>query len=209
VARARSFRELRVYRESFRLAMEIFRRSRGFPDQERYGLTSQARRSSRSVCANLAEAWRRRRYPAAFVAKLIDAEAEATETRVHLEFACACGYLSVDSGRRLDRRYDRLLRQLARMRSRPERWLPRGRRPTAPRSPGRPTRDLRVPSDPPPSRSREETCGRDEGSRASDPRSRAREEVGPARATGARRRFPSSEIPAEEMAADASGGFTR
>lgn len=81
MARVRWFRDLRVYRAAYEAAMAVFRVSLGFPDDERYGLTSQIRRSSRSVAANIAEAWRKRRYPAAFIAKLNDAEAEAAETR--------------------------------------------------------------------------------------------------------------------------------
>src|SRR5688572_32024623 len=86
--------------------MEIFAVSQAFPRHEVYALTDQVRRSSRSVCANLAEAWRKRRYEAAFISKLSDAEAEAAETQVWIEFAVECGYLSRDRARILYARYD-------------------------------------------------------------------------------------------------------
>lgn len=120
--RVTSFRELEVYREGFGLAMEIYRLSRSFPADERFGLTSQTLRSSRSTCANIGEAWRRRRYPAAFVAKLTDAEAEATETRIHLDFALACGHLDARTHADLDRRYDALVGSLVRMIATADAW---------------------------------------------------------------------------------------
>ncbi len=83
----RNHTELEVYQMSFALAMQIFEESKRFPMEERYSLTDQIRRSSRSVCANLAEAWRKRRYENAFIAKLSDSEAEAAETQVWLAFA--------------------------------------------------------------------------------------------------------------------------
>ena len=96
-----SHRDLEVYRKGFDAAMEIFEFSKKFPKEETYSLTDQVRRASRSVCANLAEAWRKRRYQAAFVSKLSDSETEAAETQVWLEFAVKCGYLPRDDGRRL------------------------------------------------------------------------------------------------------------
>jgi four helix bundle protein len=84
------------------LAMEIFEVTKGFPVEERYSLTDQIRRSSRSVPANIAEAWRKRRYPAAFVSKLNDAEGESAETQTHLEIAKRCGYIDSASTSRLD-----------------------------------------------------------------------------------------------------------
>ncbi len=81
----RHFRELDVYKLAMEAAMEIFELTKVFPAEERYSLTDQVRRSSRSVCANIAEAWRKRRYPAAFAARLSDAEAEAAESEVWLE----------------------------------------------------------------------------------------------------------------------------
>ena len=85
---------LDVYKRSFQAAMQIFEVSKQFPKEETYSLTDQIRRSSRSVCANLAEAWRKRRYEAAFVNKLNDSEGESAETQTWLEFAVKCGYLN-------------------------------------------------------------------------------------------------------------------
>ena len=85
--------ELEVYKKAFAVAMEIFEVSKAFPKEETYSLTDQVRRSSRSVCANLAEAWRKRRYEAAFISKLSDCESEAAETQVWLQFAVECGYV--------------------------------------------------------------------------------------------------------------------
>jgi len=78
----RSYKELRVYQNAMDVAMRIFELTKAFPTEEKYSMVDQMRRSSRSVCANLAEAWRKRRYKAAFVAKLSDAESEACETQV-------------------------------------------------------------------------------------------------------------------------------
>src|SRR5689334_11080052 len=86
-------RDLEVYRKAFAASMDIFQCSKKFPKEETYSLTDQFRRSSRSVNANLAEAWRKRRYQAAFISKLSDAEAEAAETQTWIEFAVACEYL--------------------------------------------------------------------------------------------------------------------
>ena len=88
--------DLEVYEKGFDAAMLIFWTSKNFPKEETYSLTDQIRRSSRSVCANLAEAWRKRRYKAAFISKLSDAESEAAETQVWIEFAMKCGYLERD-----------------------------------------------------------------------------------------------------------------
>ena len=93
MALARNFKELRVYSLAFEAAMQLFGSSHGWPKDERYSLTDQVRRSSRAVCANTAEAWRKRLYVANFVSKLSDANAEAGETQVWLDFAMACGYL--------------------------------------------------------------------------------------------------------------------
>ncbi|WP_139295237.1 four helix bundle protein, partial [Planktothrix tepida] len=94
----RTHEDLEVYQLSFQGAMQIFKVSQRFPIEERYSLTDQIRRSSRSVCANLAEAWRKRRYEAAFIAKLNDSEAEASETQVWIKFAVQCGYLNTQTG---------------------------------------------------------------------------------------------------------------
>ena len=93
----RSAKELAVYRKAYELAMLIFRASQRFPAEERYALTSQIRRSSRSVCMNLREAWAKRRYEAHFVSKLTDCDGENSETDTSLDFAKDCGYLSADA----------------------------------------------------------------------------------------------------------------
>ena len=89
-----SAKDLRVYQKAYVLAMKIFRLSRDWPPKEKYSLTDQIRRSSRSVCANLREAWAKRRYEAHFISKLTDADGENSETDTWLDFAKDCGYLS-------------------------------------------------------------------------------------------------------------------
>jgi len=93
--RINSVRDLEVYKLAFESAMEIFEISKSFPKEEIYSLTDQIRRSSRSVCVNLAEGWRKRRYKAVFVNKLTDAEQEAAETQTWLEFALKCKYMTL------------------------------------------------------------------------------------------------------------------
>src|SRR5215470_13283737 len=105
-----SHQDLEVYRRAFDTAMQIFEVSKKFPKEETYSLTDQIRRASRSVCANLAEAWRKRRYEAAFVAKLSDSESEAAETQVWLQFAVECGYLDRDHAATLYGTYDEVIR---------------------------------------------------------------------------------------------------
>lgn len=119
----RSHRDLDVYQRAFDTAMRVFEVSKKFPKEETYSLTDQIRRSSRSVCANLTEAWRKRRYEAAFISKLSDAETEAAETQVWLEFAVKCGYLPVESTRQLYREYDSVLRTIVGMINHPETWV--------------------------------------------------------------------------------------
>jgi four helix bundle protein len=115
--------DLDVYKRAFDAAMHLFEVSKGFPKEERYSLTDQVRRSSRSVCANLAEAWRKRRYEAAFVAKLGDSEAEAAETQVWLQFAVKCEYLPREVGEQLYREYDAILGMLVAMITNSEQWV--------------------------------------------------------------------------------------
>jgi len=116
------FRELDVYKNALNAAMEIFEISKRFPNEERFSLTDQIRRSSRSVCTNLSEAWRKRRYAAAFVSKLNDAEGEAAETQVHLEFALRCNYVDAASFNRLDDVCDKIIGQLVNMAEHPDKW---------------------------------------------------------------------------------------
>lgn len=118
----RKHTDLEVYREAFRAATDVFEFARRFPIEERYSLTDQIRRSSRSVCANLAEAWKKRRYSAAFVSKLGDSEAEAAETQVWIQFAVKCGYLERSEARQLYVDYDRILAMLVAMIRKPEKW---------------------------------------------------------------------------------------
>ena len=118
----RSYKELRVYQAAMDAAMRIFDLTKGFPPEEKYSMVDQMRRSSRSVCANIAETWRKRRYPKSFVSKLNDAEGEAEETRVWLEFARRCRYMTEAEVAELDDEYDKILGQLVRMISEPEKW---------------------------------------------------------------------------------------
>lgn len=108
---------------AFEVTMRIFELTKSFPAEERYSLTDQIRRSSRSVCANLTEAWCKRRYEGAFLIKLNDAEAEAAETQTWLEFAVKCGYLSPENGRELYQIYDQILGKLVNMINHPTSWL--------------------------------------------------------------------------------------
>src|SRR6267143_3613842 len=110
--RVADYKDLRVYRLAFASAMEIFELSKKFPAEEKFSLTDQIRRSSRSVCTNIAEAWRKRRYEAAFVSKLSDSDTEATETEVHLDFALRCAYMEAQTHARLRDHYDHICRQL-------------------------------------------------------------------------------------------------
>lgn len=110
--RINSVRDLDVYRLAFDTAMVIFEISKSFPPEEKFSLTDQIRRSSRSVCTNLAEGWRKRRYKAVFVNKLTDAEQEAAETQTWLEFALACKYITQEVFTNLDEKYEHIFAQL-------------------------------------------------------------------------------------------------
>ncbi|HBE16665.1 MAG TPA: four helix bundle protein [Cyanobacteria bacterium UBA11149] len=115
--------DLAIFKLAFANAMEIFEISKKFPVEERYSLTDQIRRSSRSVCANLAEAWRKRRYKAAFIAKLNDCEAEASETQVWIKFAVKCSYMKIEQGRQLYGSYNQILSGLVKMINNPNQWI--------------------------------------------------------------------------------------
>ena len=126
----KSHEDLAVYQMAFEAAMKIFEASKKFPVEEKYSLTDQIRRSSRSVCANLAEAWSKRRYQAAFVAKLNDCVpeggrslAEAAETQTWLKFAVKCQYLDVEQGKELYRIYNQVLSGLVNMINNPHCWI--------------------------------------------------------------------------------------
>jgi len=118
----RSFRDLHVYENSLDAAMNIYEISKSFPIEERYSLTDQIRRSSRSVCANIGEAWRKRRYRAAFVSKLNDSEGEAAETQVWLDISLRIDLITEDQWRELNEQYEIILGQLVKMISEPEKW---------------------------------------------------------------------------------------
>ena len=118
----RTYKELRVYKSAMDAAMRIYELSKRFPFDERYSLTDQIRRASRSVCANIGEGWRKRRYPLHFVSKLSDSETEAEETRVWLEFSWKCGYISREQADELDRQYDHIIAQLVLMTQRSDQW---------------------------------------------------------------------------------------
>jgi len=117
-----SHRDLDVYKKAFDAAMRIFELSKSFPKEETYSLTDQIRRSSGSICANLAEAWRKRRYENAFISKLSDAEAEAAETQVWLEFAVKCQYAAREIPAALYATYDEILGTIVGMVNHPETW---------------------------------------------------------------------------------------
>src|SRR5690606_26422378 len=102
---------------------KIFEHSKGFPKEERYSLTDQIRRASRSVCANLAEAWRKRRYEAAFISKLTDAEGEAGESQTWIAFAVRCQYLARPDGVELHRAFESILKMIVAIKKKPEPWI--------------------------------------------------------------------------------------
>ena len=110
-----------VHKQAFEAGMGFFELSKGFPKEERYSLTDQGRRSSRSVCANLAEAWRKRRYEAAFISKLT--EAEAAETQSWIAFAVRCQYMERPRGVELHKAYEGILRMIVAIKRKPEKWV--------------------------------------------------------------------------------------
>ena len=117
-----NYKDLKVFQNAMDLCMEIFWLTKSFPSEERYSLSDQVRRSSRSVCANIGEAWRKRRYKAAFVSKLSDAEAEACETEVWIEIAFRCKYLERNVSIDLQDKCDHITAQLVLMMEHPEQW---------------------------------------------------------------------------------------
>jgi four helix bundle protein len=119
----RSYTDLRVYKAAFETAVQVFELTRSFPPEEKFSMTDQMRRASRSVCTNMAEAWRKRRYEASFVSKLSDAETEAEEMRVWFQFAQRFGYTTEAKTQEFDDTYDKILGQLVKMISEPEKWI--------------------------------------------------------------------------------------
>jgi four helix bundle protein len=106
------FRDLEVYQLAFQAAMKIFEITKDFPTDEKYSLTDQIRRSSRSVCSNLAEGWRKRKYKAVFINKLTDSMQEASETQTWLEFSKACLYIDNNLFDELDSEYEKIIKML-------------------------------------------------------------------------------------------------
>jgi len=118
----RTHKELEVYQLAFNAAMKIFEMSKSFPKEETYSLTDQIRRSSRSVCGNIAEAFRKRRYPKAFVSKISDSEGESAETQVWLEFGYNCKYIAEKEFSKLNETYENIIGKLVNMSLHPENW---------------------------------------------------------------------------------------
>lgn len=114
--------ELKVYQKSFEVAMEIYKISFQFPSEEKYSLTDQIRRSSRSVSANISEAWGKRRYPKSFVSKLTDAEGEARETQTWLEFSFQCNYIEEEKFKNFNEKYNEIIALLIYMINNVEKW---------------------------------------------------------------------------------------
>ena len=121
-----TFKDLIVYKIAFKLAMEIFNISKSFPAEEKFGLTSRIRRSSRSVCSNIAEGYRKRKYEAHFMSKLSDADMENTETKVWLDFALECRYLDDNNHLRLYKQSEEIGKLLSYMIKNPKKftWTP-------------------------------------------------------------------------------------
>jgi four helix bundle protein len=116
------YRDLKIYQSAYKLAMEIFKESKSFPREERYSLTDQIRRSSRSVATNIAEGFRKRQYPNMFISKMADADSETAETQVWLDFACDCGYLSKVRREELMNGYESVGRMLGSVIRSPEKF---------------------------------------------------------------------------------------
>jgi four helix bundle protein len=119
------FTSLKVFKDAYAVAMEIYELSKSFPNHELYSLTDQIRRSSRSVCANIAEAYRKRRYPAAFTNKITDADGECSETLVWLKFSFDCRYLDQASFEGLYQKAEEIGKTLGFMADHPEKFLPK------------------------------------------------------------------------------------
>jgi four helix bundle protein len=121
--RIQNYKELRIYQNAVDSAMFIFKITKTFPSEEKFSMVDQIRRSSRSVCANLAEAWRKRRYKAAFIAKLSDVESEACETQVWIDLAQRCGYVDQSLSEKVDKSYNQIIGQAVKMIDEADKWL--------------------------------------------------------------------------------------
>ncbi len=124
---SQGFRDLKVYKLAFTLAMEIYRVSKNFPKEETYSLTDQIRRASRGVCTNIGEGYRKKRYPKLFISKMSDADGEATESQVWIDFAEAFGYIPRELQQKWRAGYEEIGRMLGGMIAHPERFWPTGR----------------------------------------------------------------------------------
>lgn len=122
MALVNTHKDLKVYQISFKISMELFELSKLFPSNEQYSLTDQIRRSSRSVNSNIAEAFRKRKYPKSFASKLTDSEAEAAETQNWLDYALKCKYLKENEYRYFYQNYDKIIGMLVNMRLSADRW---------------------------------------------------------------------------------------
>ncbi len=123
------FKNLNVYKLSFQLASRIFKMTKSFPADEKFELSSQIRRSSRSVCSNIAEGYRKRIYPKHFISKMTDADSESSETCVWLDFALDCGYISLEEFKTAIQQYDEVGKMLGGMINNPEKFKPKTRTP--------------------------------------------------------------------------------
>lgn len=118
----KTHKDLRVYQLSFDAGMKVFESTKSFPSEEKYSLTDQIRRSSRSVSGNIAEAFRKRRYPKHFISKLSDSEGEAAETQVWLDYSLSCGYIAKAVHLELFDKYDHIISMLVKMGNNSEKW---------------------------------------------------------------------------------------
>ena len=118
----KSHRDLKVYQLAYEAALEIQEITNTFPSAEKYSLTDQMRRSSRSVCSNIAEAYRKRRYPKNFISKLSDSEAESSETQVWLDFSESFKYINTSTHQALYDKYEHIIAMLINMSNQPDKW---------------------------------------------------------------------------------------
>jgi len=123
--RINSYRDLNVYKLAYELQQDIFVLTQKFPKEELYSLTDQIRRSSRSIGANIAESWQKRRYPAHFISKLSDADGEQAETQHWLDTSLDCGYILIKENKRLTENCQKIGRMLGKMMAEPQKWCGR------------------------------------------------------------------------------------
>ncbi len=122
---SKGFKDLKVYQLAYNASMKIYLASKRFPKEETYSLTDQIRRSSRAVCANIGEGYRKRLYPKYFTSKMTDADGESSETIIWLDFAKDCGYLSQEQYQELYKDYEEIGRMLNSMAMHPEKFIPK------------------------------------------------------------------------------------